>query len=49
MTYEDLIRNYRLEKVTERRLAECEPFSCGNEDLNDFFNNTAVMFIYVNL
>ena len=44
MTYEDLVNNYRLEIVTEQRLAECEPFSCGNEDLDDFFSNNAVAY-----
>lgn len=37
MTYEELVKNYRIEIVTEERLAECEPFSCGNEDLDDCY------------
>lgn len=44
MTYEELVKNYRIEIVTEERLAECEPFSCGNEDLDDFFSNNAVTY-----
>lgn len=44
MTYEELIENYRFELVSENRLAECEPFSCGDEDLDDFFVNDAVRF-----
>lgn len=44
MTYGELIENYRLEVVTQQRLAECEPFSCGNEDLDDFFINSAVAY-----
>lgn len=44
MTYEDLVKNYRIEIVTEKRLAECEPFSCGNEDLDDFFSKNAVTY-----
>lgn len=44
MTYEELVKNYRIEIVTEERLAECEPFSCGNEDLDDFFNNNAITY-----
>ena len=36
MTYEELIENYRFELVTENRLAECEPFSCGDGELDDF-------------
>ena len=35
MTYEELIENYRFELVTGNRLAECEFFSCGDEDLDD--------------
>lgn len=44
MTYEELVKNYRIEIVTEERLAECEPFSCGNEDLDDFFSNNAATY-----
>ena len=33
MTYGELIENYRFELVTENRLAECTPFSCGDVDL----------------
>ena len=44
MTYEELIENYQFELVTEERLAECEPFSCGDGDLDDFFVNDAVRF-----
>lgn len=44
MTYEELVKNYRIEIVTEERLAECEPFSCDNEDLDDFFSNNAVTY-----
>lgn len=44
MTYEELVKNYRIEIVTEGRLAKCEPFSCGNEDLDDFFSTNAVTY-----
>lgn len=44
MTYGELIENYQLEIVTEERLAGCEPFSCGNEDLDDFFINSAITY-----
>lgn len=44
MTYDELIENYRFELVTENRLAVCEPFSCGDGDLDDFFANDAVRF-----
>lgn len=44
MTYRELIENYQLETVTEQRLAACEPFSCGNDDLDDFFINSAVIY-----
>ena len=44
MTYEELTKNYRLELITEERLAECEPFSCNNEDLDDFFAKQATVY-----
>lgn len=44
MTYEELVKNYRIEIVTEQRLAECEPFSYDNEDLDDFFSNSTITF-----
>lgn len=35
MTQDELLTKCELYMITEERLAECEPFSCNNEDLDD--------------
>lgn len=44
MTQDELLTKCELYMITEERLAECEPVSCGNEDLDDFFSNNAVTY-----
>lgn len=44
MTYEELLEMCVLCAVTPQKLAECEPFSCENQDLDDFFANDSVMY-----
>lgn len=44
MTQDELLTKCELYMITEERLAECEPFSCNNEDLDDFFTNQATVF-----
>ena len=31
-------------KLTDDLLSICQPFSCGNEDLDDFFRNDATRY-----
>lgn len=44
MTYENLLEMCVLNVVTSQKLAECEPFSCNNQDLDDFFANDSVTY-----
>lgn len=44
MTYEDLLEMCVLNVVTPQKLAECELFSCNNQDLDDFFAYDSVTF-----
>lgn len=39
MSLEELLSECTFERVSPRMLEECEPFSCGHEDLDDFFRN----------
>ena len=33
-------------ELTDDLLSTCQPFSCGNEDLDDFFTNDATRYAY---
>lgn len=44
MTQSELLGMCDLVTVTSRRLALCEPFTCENKDLDDFFANDAVLY-----
>lgn len=33
-------------ELTDDLLSTCQPFSCGNEDLDDFFENDATRYAY---
>ena len=37
MTVEDLLAQCDLVRASEKKLAECKPFSCGEGDLDEFF------------
>ena len=37
MTVEELLARCELVRASEKRLAECRPFSCGESDLDEFF------------
>ena len=37
MTVEDLLAQCELVRASEKKLAECKPFSCGEGDLDEFF------------
>ena len=39
-----LIEQCTFFELTEDVLATCQPFSCGNADLNDFFQNDATRY-----
>ncbi|WPR72354.1 N-acetyltransferase [Flavobacterium sp. NG2] len=39
-----LFDNCTLQVYNEEVVASCEPFDCGNEDLNDFFQNDALNY-----
>lgn len=39
-----LIEQCTLYELTEDTLAVCQPFSCGNADLGDFFLNDATRY-----
>lgn len=34
----------QLARVTQQVLDNCQPFTCGDEDLDDFFANNAVAY-----
>ncbi len=44
MTQSELLGMCELVTVTSRRLALCEPFTCENKDLDDFFANDAASY-----
>lgn len=37
MTVEDLLAQCDLVRASENKLAECNPFCCGEDDLDEFF------------
>lgn len=37
MTIEELLERCDLVRASEEKLAECKPFSCGEEDIDEFF------------
>ena len=37
MTVEELLARCELVRASEKRLTECQPFSCGENDLDEFF------------
>ena len=38
MTVDELLTRCDLVRASEKKLSECKPFSCGDEDLNRFFD-----------
>lgn len=44
MTYQELLSFCDIESATAKRLASCEPFTCENQDLNDFFENDSIVY-----
>jgi len=44
MTSQEFLDSFIFSELTEESLSLCEPFDCGHEDLNDFFNNDAVKY-----
>ena len=38
MTVEELLARCELVRASEKRLAECQPFSCGESDLNNILS-----------
>ena len=41
-----LIEHCTFFELTDDILATCQPFSCGNADLDDFFQNDATRYAY---
>ena len=41
-----LIEQCQFYELTEDMLAVCQPFSCGNDDLDDFFRNDATRYAH---
>ena len=41
-----LIEQCTFYELTEDILSTCQPFSCGNADLDDFFQNDASRYAY---
>lgn len=41
-----LLDKCELWEMSEELLANCNPFSCGNDDLDDFFRNDALRYTY---
>ena len=37
MTIEELLSRCDLVRASEEKLAQCKPFSCNNDDLDEFF------------
>lgn len=44
MTNDDFLNQYVLKELTEDVLAECEHFSCGVDDLDEFFQKDALSY-----
>lgn len=44
MTIEELLEQCDLYVANEQKLAKCEPFSCSNEDLDEFFTKDATIY-----
>ena len=42
MTVEELMNSYTFTELTEDVLAECEHFSCGIDDLDEYFQKDVV-------
>ena len=43
MTVEELLSRCELVRASEEKLAECKPFSCGEDDLDEFFANDCLI------
>ena len=43
MTVEELLARCELVRASDEKLAECTPFSCGEEDLDEFFANDCLI------
>ena len=37
MTVEELLARCEIVRASEKRLTECQPFNCGENDLDEFF------------
>jgi GNAT superfamily N-acetyltransferase len=44
MTNKEFLENFYFSELTGDLLAKCEPFVCGHDDLDDFFNNDAIKY-----
>lgn len=44
MTDKEFLENFYFSELTGDLLANCEPFVCGHDDLDDFFNNDAIKY-----
>ena len=43
MTVEELLARCDLVRASEKKLAECKPFSCGEGDIDEFFANDCLV------
>ena len=43
MTVEELLARCELVRASEKRLTECQPFSCGESDLDEFFSKDCLI------
>ncbi len=43
MTIEELLARCELVRASEKRLAECKPFCCGEDDLDEFFSKDCLV------
>ena len=43
MTVEELLARCELLRASEKRLTECQPFSCGESELDEFFANDCLV------
>lgn len=44
MTIEELLEKCDLCVATEETISRCEPFSCGNDDLDEFFAKDVTLY-----
>ena len=46
MTIEELLTRCGLVRASDEKLAECKSFSCGKDDLDEFFANDCLILLY---